>query len=194
MDDSENPHGPFFQRFTRDDTAALAREMESASAGLARARQSGDEPGQLAAANLLGNLLTVARQEQAAADLEGWALTLARKLGDRREEAAALMNLATARQYLGQRDEAHTLFEEALGCGDPELEHFIQHHRGRCYAEQGRKDEARLCFERALFLRTQAGEPRAERSQAALDALDTLSQPAAAPVISIRDRVMPRTR
>ncbi|HEY1708752.1 MAG TPA: tetratricopeptide repeat protein [Rhizomicrobium sp.] len=189
MDDSENPHGPFFQRFGWDDTAALAREIESVSADLARARKDDDEPGQLAAANTLGNLLTTARQEKAAADLEEWALALARRLGDKHEEAAALMNLATARQYLGQRDDAQTLFDEALDCGDPVLESAIQHHRGRCYAEQGRKDEARLCFQRALYLRTQAGEPRAAKSQAALDALDAMSEPVAMPVTNIRDRL-----
>jgi len=174
MDDATNPYGPFFQRFGRDDTAALAREIRDAGAQLARARQSGDELGQLLAASPLGNLLTIARQERAAVDLLEWALALARRLGNRREEAGVLLNLATAKQYLGDRDDAQALFQGAIDCGVGNLEHFIQHHRGRCYAEQGHLSEARLCFERALVLRRQAGEPRAESTQRALEALKRL--------------------
>ncbi len=171
MDDAENPHGPFFQRFSRNPTE-LARKIEQASAQLTRARAAGDEMAQLVVASPLGNLLTIARQEAAAAELLEWALTLARRLGNRHEEAGVLLNLATARQYLGERDEAQKLFEAALDRGDAELEHFIQHHRGRCYVEQGKKGQARLCFERALALRKASGEPRAASSERALAELD----------------------
>ncbi len=178
MDDSENPFGPFFQRYSREDDAVLAKEIEKASGDLALAKQAGHEPRQLKIASVLGNLLTIARQEETAAPLLDWALPLARKLDDKREEAGVLLNLATARQYLGERDLAQTLFQDALDLARDnnlnDLEHYIQHHRGRCYAEQGRITEARLCFGRALHLRKQAGEPRAASSQKALDELEKL--------------------
>ncbi|HEX2590541.1 MAG TPA: tetratricopeptide repeat protein [Rhizomicrobium sp.] len=176
MDDTGNPNGPFFLRFNWPDEAQLPREIERASADLGRARAAGDQPNQLKMASVLGNMLTTARQEQSAVDLLEWALPLAYALGDKKEEAGVLLNLATARQYLGQRDQAQILFQQALELAqdqrEPELEAFVQHHRGRCYAEQNRIVEARLCFDRALKLRLQVGSDRAKNSQKALDELD----------------------
>jgi tetratricopeptide (TPR) repeat protein len=181
MDDTANPHGPFFLRFNWPDDAALPREIARASADLAEARSAGDRQRQLEIASVLGNMLTTARQEAAAVELLEWALPLAYAGEDRREEAGVLLNLATARQYLGQRDEAQVLFQQALELALdeelPELEAFIQHHRGRCYAEQGRKPEARQCFERALDLRIQLGSSRAVNSQRGLDELEAFPAP-----------------
>jgi tetratricopeptide (TPR) repeat protein len=176
MDDTGNPHGPFFLRFDWPDEARLPREIEKASVDLAKARKSSDMARQLQIASVLGNLLTTARQEAAAIDLLEWALPLAYELGDRKEEAGVLLNLATARQYLGQREEAQVVFQQAFELARdenlPELEAFIQHHRGRCYAEQGKTGQAQLCFERALHIRRQIGSDRAANSQAALEALE----------------------
>lgn len=176
MDDSENPHGPFFMRFNWPDEAQLPREIERASTDLAKARAAGDRARQLQIASVLGNMLTTARQEAASVTLLEWALPLAYELGDKKEEAGVLLNLATARQYLGQRDDAQVLFQQALELALdeklPETEAYIQHHRGRCYAEQGKTGEARLCFERALHIRNQIGSDRAKNSQKALDTLE----------------------
>ena len=83
------------------------------------------------------------------------------------------LHLATARQYVGERDLAQALFDAALerahACGIDHFDHFILHHQGRCFAEQGRLKAARSCFERALALRRQLGEPRfIESTEAAL--------------------------
>jgi tetratricopeptide (TPR) repeat protein len=176
MDDAANPHGPFFMRFDGPEGVNLPREIEKASADLAIARQAGHRARQLRIASALGGMLTTARQEQAAVALLEWALAIAHELSDKKEEAGVLMNLATARQYLGQRDEAQLLFQQAfelaLDENQKELEAFIQHHRGRCYAEQGKTGEARLCFERALHIRKQIGSDRAANSQKALDVLE----------------------
>lgn len=90
-----------------------------------------------------------------------------------------LLHLATARQYLGERDLAQSRFEAALALsaahGIHRFEHFILHHQGRCWVEQGRIDAARRCFERALALRRQLGIPRFITStQAALADLTDL--------------------
>lgn len=176
MDDTGNPHGPFFLRFNAPDEAAMPREIEKASADLAGAREAGHRPRQLKIASVLGSMLTTMRQETAAVALLEWALPLAYELGDKKEEAGVLMNLATARQYLGQRDDAQVLFQQAfemaLDLGERELQAFILHHRGRCYAEQGKTGEARLCFERAFQIRAQLGSDRAANSQKALEALE----------------------
>lgn len=92
-----------------------------------------------------------------------------------------LLNLGTARQYLGQRDLAQNLFREGLVLAQlyaiPDHDNFFYHHQGRCHAEQGNIGEARQCFERALKLRRQLGdEQRAARTQAALDALAELER------------------
>jgi hypothetical protein len=39
---------------------------------------------------------------------------MARRLGERAREISTLLHLATARQYLGQRDRAQELFQEGL--------------------------------------------------------------------------------
>jgi len=176
MDDTGNPHGPFFLRFNGPEGVNLAREIEKASADLALAREAGHRGRQLKIASVLGSMLTTVRQETAAVDLLEWALPIAYELGDKTEEAGVLMNLATARQYLGQREEAQVLFQQAfelaLDNKERELEAFILHHRGRCYAEQGKTSEARLCFERAFAIRKQIGSDRAANSQKALDTLE----------------------
>jgi tetratricopeptide (TPR) repeat protein len=123
--------------------------------------------------------LTVADREAEAAELLNENLIKARELGNQALIGWTLLYLATARQYLGQRAEAHTMFAEALGIatahGMRDLESYVWHHRGRCFAEDRSIPAARDCFERALRLRLELGDPRAERSREALVLLVSLS-------------------
>ena len=118
-------------------------------------------------------------QEEQAAPLLEQALLLARRLSDKRLEVANLLSLATTQQYLGNRDRAQELFQEALEKGrvynEPYYEDFVLQHRGRCYMEQGYVHEAKACFEQALVLRKRKGDPRGiESTQRALDAIRAL--------------------
>src|ERR1700731_3898397 len=55
-------------------------------------------------------LIPLDREAEAAAHLET-ALAMARQLGERDQEISALLHLGTARQYLGQPEEAQALFQ-----------------------------------------------------------------------------------
>jgi tetratricopeptide (TPR) repeat protein len=166
--------GGFFQRFRSSDPAALARQIAEERACLAAARAAGDAAAEAASANRLGFRLTIAGDEPAAAAFLDEAVALARRLGDAALEVEALLNLATARQYLGDRAAAQALFQDALdrSSAAPQFAHFIVHHRGRCYVEQGEIAAARRCFVAALELRRTLGEARfiasTERALAAL--------------------------
>ena len=169
--------GPFFQRFRWNDAAALARELDDTRAAHATARATGDLPAEVDNACRLGNALIAADREAEAAELLEDALAKARTLSQPEPQAWVLLYLATARQYLGERPLAQTLFQRALDLaaahGLREVEHYTLHHRGRCYAEQRDVERARAAFEAALKIRLELGEPRAERSRQALIALDS---------------------
>jgi tetratricopeptide (TPR) repeat protein len=169
----------FFQRYRSDDPVALARRIAEDRSRLAAARAAGDAACELAASCGLGLNLTIAGDEQGAAAILEVALPLARRLGDKVREVEALLSLATARQYLGERATAQALFQQALDRARAgqvtQFEHFILHHRGRCYVEQGEIAAARQCFIAALALRQALGEPRfiasTERALAAIASL-----------------------
>ena len=169
--------GGFFQRYRASDPAALARRIAEERALLAAARLAGDRPREVAIACSLGGNLTVAGEEEAAAEILDVAVVQARRLGDAALEVETLLNLATARQYLGDHATAQGLFQDALdrarGSEGARFKHFILHHRGRCYVEQGETAAARHCFVEALALRKALGDPRfvasTERALAALD-------------------------
>lgn len=170
---------PLFQRFQSDDPLALAKKVEQDEEELVRARVARDERIELEILSRLGPRLTILGREHEAAPLLEQALVLARQLDDQRLEVSNLLNLATAQQYLGQRDLAQELFQEALdkarAYGQVQDEDFILHHRGRCFVEQGKREEARTCFEQALTLRKSKDDQRGIAStQRALDALRTL--------------------
>jgi tetratricopeptide (TPR) repeat protein len=168
----------FFRRFrfAEDDLAEVQAEIAADRAVVAAAGPDSSPADLLEALIGLGeNLIPLGREAEAAGYLEA-ALALARQLGDQDQEIGALLHLATARQYLGQRAAAQELFQAGLevsaAAGIDVHRHFLLHHQGRCYAEQGQAAAARDCFEQALVLR-QAGYPRfVASSRAALADLD----------------------
>jgi len=161
---TSTPRTRLFRRFLAEDPAATMQEIAADRLRLEAARERGDQAAMLAIATGIGFGLYITGNEAEAAPMLENALALARQLGDRSAEIEALLHLATARQYLGERDQAQALFKQALdrseAYGIDAFVHFILHHQGRCFAEQGRIEEARRSFERALPLRERLGNPR----------------------------------
>lgn len=154
----------FFRRFRfgDDDLAEVEAEIAADEATVAAA--DGDTPATAAALIRLGfNLTPLGREAAAATRLEA-GIAMSQRLGEHAQEVSALLHLATARQYLGEREQAQQLFQagldQAARYGTADEVHYLLHHRGRCYAEQGRAEEARACLEQALALRLQLGQPR----------------------------------
>ncbi len=165
----------FFQRYQPQDSPKLISKVEQDYKLLDKALATNDGLLQLELLSRLGaNCIMLEREEQAVPLLEQ-ALLLARQRGDKRLEVANLLSLATAAQYLGNREKAQELFQELLdkvyANDEPYYEDFVLQHRGRCYVEQGELEKAISCFGRALALRERKGDPRGvEASQHALDA------------------------
>lgn len=178
------PFGPgeTFQRFTVEDREALEKSIAETERQLADARTRGDVSTELRAVASLGNLLTTARREVAAAPLLEVALERARRESDSELTGFLLLNLATARQYLGRRDAAREMFAEGLAFarehGLRTLEHYVLHHQGRLFVELGELSLARDAFERALAIRIELEEPRAASTRRALAALAELERKA----------------
>ena len=158
--------GPFFCRFwlTGDDAAEARAEIAADQVALAAARTAGDLVRACQAELGLGATLIPLGQEAAAVAHLEEALRLAREITDPEAEVEALLHLATAQQYLGQRALAQELFQRGLDISARAAisthTHFLLHHRGRCYAEQDLPGPARDCFRQALALREDLGEPR----------------------------------
>lgn len=175
------PSEPFFLRFRWNDADALQRELAEAQAAYQQARKAADAAHEIESACRLGIALTVSdREHEACAILED-ALAKARTLGEATPIAWSLLYLATARQYLDEREIAQSMFSEALDITQRhhlrDIEHYVLHHQGRCCVEQRRYEEARRSFKHALELRLALGELRAERTREALAALDALEAP-----------------
>ena len=178
---ADNPHGPFFRRAVPPDREAFFQYVEKCRTALAKVRAEGD--GSMAlieAAGELGSVLFMQEGSEAeAAALLEEALALSRKLGDKATEIDGLLGLATARQYLGERDAALAMFQEGLRLcaetGFREQENFLLHHMGRCLVEMGRTQEAKAAFEKTLALRQAIGNPRFIAStQGALDEIEKM--------------------
>jgi tetratricopeptide (TPR) repeat protein len=175
--------GPFFRRFrlSGEDLDGAIAEVGTDRETLEEISQTTD-PQAITAAHLrLGaNLIPLGHEAEAAHHLES-ALDLARRRHDADPQIEALLQLGTARQYLGDRETAQELFGQGIylsqQSGITDHVHFLLHHRGRCYVEQRRPDLARQCFEQALVIREQLGDQRFIAStRAALQELN--AQPA----------------
>nr|BBH87380.1 hypothetical protein KTC_21310 [Thermosporothrix sp. COM3] len=148
---------PFFQRYQPPDLQEVLTRVQQDSKQLEQARLTQDEAQQLQLLTWLGGDILLLGKEADAIALIEQALTMAREQSEKASEIENLLNLATAQQYLGKRELAQRLFQEAFEKGRTygvrEFEDFVLHHRGRCYVEQGKLDEAQACFEQALKLR-----------------------------------------
>jgi len=168
----------FFRRFRFPDAhlEKVLREIAGDQAAIACAAEA--SPVTVEALIRLGfNLTPLGREAEAVAYLES-ALAMARQLGEPGQEIRTLLHLGTARQYLGEHEQAQLLFGAGLAksaeYGIDDQVHYLLHHRGRCYAEQGQLHDARACLEQALTLRQQIGDPRFIASSQ--DALAELAQ------------------
>jgi tetratricopeptide (TPR) repeat protein len=169
----------FFRRFrfSDEDRDGVLRDIEADRGVLAAGIPGAASPAILRAQVRLGFSLTPLGEEAEAAEHLETAAAMARMLSEHGQEISALLHLATAVQYLGDRDRAQQLFQEGLdkaaGYGIGDDVHFLLHHRARCYAEQGQIAEARECMAQALALRQQLGDQRfIASSQNALDDLN----------------------
>jgi tetratricopeptide (TPR) repeat protein len=174
---AESP--PCFCRFRVPDVEVTKREVEDCRRRIDHARKAGHEAKALDAMIQLGFLLTPLDCEKEAVQHLEEALALARRAQNHTAEVAAILHLATALQYCGDRERAQQLFREGLERAQAyeivEFDHFFHHHRGRCCVEQGQLVEARQAFETALALREPLGEPRFIMStMAALEELDRM--------------------
>lgn len=164
-----------FRRFHAPDPDTLQQCNVTDLLKLADAQRCQALKSELEISSRVGTGLYIAGDEAKAAPILERAVEIARILYDQDSEIFALFNLATAKQYLDERDLAQALFVEALELsrrtGIDKFDHYILHHQGRCFVEQGEIDKARSCFQNALAIRTRIGDPRAASSQAALDEL-----------------------
>src|SRR6476660_5480648 len=104
----------FFRRYVPPDPKALDAEIASRREQLAREQVTANEAALLQHSIALGFALFASGKELEAAPLLDEALAIARHRNDRKSETEALLGLATARQYLGERELAQRLFDEGL--------------------------------------------------------------------------------
>jgi tetratricopeptide (TPR) repeat protein len=174
--------GPFFRRFrlSGEDLDEAIAEVGADRETLEEISQTADPQAIMTAHLRLGaNLIPLGHEAEAAHHLET-ALELARQRDEAGPQIEALLQLGTARQYLGDRETAQELFQLGIylsqQSGISDHVHFLLHHRGRCYVEQRRPDLARRCFEQALVIREQLGDERFIAStRAALEELEAQS-------------------
>ena len=177
------PPASFFRRFRLENADGAQREVEALTEEIEEARYQRDKRAELALRIRLGFLLIPLDREAEAIEALTLALGLARATNAWMSELEALLHLATAYQYRGHRDRAQEFFREGLKrCADwgtNDFDDTFYHHLGRCFVEQGRRDEARSAFENALRLREKTGDARRIAStRAALAELDRLGDSA----------------
>ena len=166
---SDGAAGPFYRRFRPDDIGSAEGEIEALTAALVDPDRLSDAERMTSHTDLASLLIQVDREVEALAHIEA-ARALAERLGDTEGLIEVYLNLGTAQQYLGERDAAQESYQHGLdlcaSTGHPAQAHFLLQHRGRCFVEQGRIDEARSCFEQALATRMELGDERLIRSSA----------------------------
>lgn len=169
---------PHFHRYTAPDPEAHALEIQGLSAAMSAARAGTDSRALIDASADLASVLTTARREAEAHDLLLPLLSVAREHASQEPAGWFLLSLGTASQYLGLREQANTLFAEALALAQDQgwerLEHFVLVHWGRSLVEERACGRARDLLVRALALRERQQHPGAERVRAMLQSLDEL--------------------
>lgn len=165
-------------RFTAPDPVALERRIQEMRLKLSEAQSRGDEGAVLDHAADLGGLLTTARGEVAALALLREHESLADSHGAIEPCAWFWNALATALQYVGQRERAEGYFAKAVAVakegGWKRIEAMALHHWGRSLVEQGRLEEAESRLTQALVIRETLGEPWKASSRTALAELARL--------------------
>jgi tetratricopeptide (TPR) repeat protein len=158
-------------RFTTSDAAALARSIQETRAKLAAAEARSDTNAVVDHAADLAGMLTTARQEVEALQLLRKHESLAQSLSNVEQVAWFWNAIATALQYVGDRNVAESYFAKAVSTAQAgswrRVEAMALHHWGRSLAEQGRLNEAESLISQALLIREELGE-RQESSRNAL--------------------------
>ncbi len=164
-----------FQRFSAPDSTALARDIPRTREMLSTAQAQDDVLATIERAGELASMLTTDRQESAARELLVPFQSAARAHLSSETVGWYYLAFGTASQYLGLREEANSMFAEALRLARERswevLEHFVLSHWGRSLAEEARFPQARECFIKALAIRERRNEPLAATTRRALEAL-----------------------
>ncbi|MFZ3324000.1 MAG: hypothetical protein WA190_16625 [Usitatibacter sp.] len=167
-----------FQRFSALDPAALTQDIARTRKDLSEAQAKGDTLAIVERAGELAGMLTTDRREAEARQLLAPLQSSARDLHSSEPAGWYYLAYGTASQYLGLREEANSMFAEALRLARLQawevLEHYVLSHWGRSLVEEGSFAQARQCFQQALEIRERLNEPRAASSRRALAALAEL--------------------
>jgi tetratricopeptide (TPR) repeat protein len=161
-------------------TMTIPAEFDAAvefhTSSLAVFRRSGDRKNEASALNGLGTLYREVGRHTEAAIHHDAALRLARELGVGDDEAAALRGLGIAAGAAGQFARARAHLEEAatlsLRIGSPDEEALACDALARLLLNDGRAEEARGLWQRALALFEPFNEPAAERIRGILIGID----------------------
>ena len=166
-----------FMRFTPSDPVALDRNIHRTRAKLLAAESIGDSGAVVDHTADLAAMLTTARRELEALELLRRHESLAASIATGEHVAWFWNALATALQYIGEREAAEPYFFKAVevarkGCWR-RIEAMALHHWGRSLVEQGRLAEAESRISEALSIREELNE-RQEPSRRALAAVARL--------------------
>jgi tetratricopeptide (TPR) repeat protein len=167
---------PEFMRFIASDPVALAGSIQHTREKLRAAESLGDSGAVVEHAADLGGMLTTARREFEALELLRKHESLAASLAGGEPLAWFWNALATALQYVGEREAAEAYFAKAVEVarkgGWRRIEAMALHHWGRSLVEQGRLAEAESRIAQALSIR----EDLNERQESARSALAELAR------------------
>lgn len=145
-------------------------------AGIALARDTGDEAGLAMSLNNLGIVCQDLGDYSRARDLLKESLDLERRLGSQLRIAGCLANLGSVAIYQGNYEEAQSSIEEALDISrnekDQNLESRLLHNLAEVHFNRGNYSKARELYEQCLRLETEVGDKQVRaRSLIALSSL-----------------------
>jgi DNA-binding SARP family transcriptional activator/tetratricopeptide (TPR) repeat protein len=173
----------------------LDRPDEALSVILAAAaiqRSKGDKLGEAMSLGNLGAIYERQGRHYETIRVDRRVLMLFRALGDRPGEARALSNLASANIKVGRIDQAIEYCRQALdasrACRARDVEALALRDLGRARHDQGDLIGARTCWEQALSIFDELGDPESARLAPALAALaeEEAALPVARPAIAGR--------